>query len=278
MLEIYNFDCMSTPCEIQLYTNSKNIADSCASDILYEVKRLEKKYNYYDNNSYLSLLNKRDENNLDLETKTLLQRAKQYYKKTNKVFDITNATIKNLSLCKTIKQYENEKSILSKYIGCEHFNIKKNKLYFTNEFTKIDLGGFVKEYSVDRAINIVKKYKINSALINFGGDIYALGLKPNKDKFEIAIKNPLNQNQNLFTIQIEDEALTTSASYERYYIIQNKKFSHIMNAKDKNILSSTVIASTCLEAGVYSTSFMCDINIKTINKKYLINNNLEVIN
>ena len=73
---------MSTPCEIQLFHKDKNLCDSCASDILKECKRLEKKYNYYDNNSYLNKLNKRVTNLLDSESKTLLSSAKQYYKQT----------------------------------------------------------------------------------------------------------------------------------------------------------------------------------------------------
>ena len=258
MLEVYKFTSMTTSCEVQLYCNDKTISNNCIKDIMLECKRLEQKYNYYDKDSYLNKLNNRTTNILDSETKSLLSSAKQYYKKTNTIFDITICTIK-------------DDSTLSDYIGCDKFNIKKNKLYFSNEFTKIDLGGFVKEYSVNQAIKIIKKYKIKSALVNFGGDIFAHGTKPNNEKFEIAITNPINKQESLFTISISNQALTTSALYEREDHILSK------NRLNKNILSATVVSNCCIKSGVYSTSYIVSDKIKTNEDVYLINKNQEVI-
>jgi len=258
VLEIYKFECFTSPCEVQLYCDDKRVADNCAKDILTESKRLEKKYNYFDSHSVLSKLNKREITLLDSETKSVLSRAKQYYTKTNKIFDITVITSKN-------------NTNLAQYVGCEHFEIKKNKLYFNNKFTKIDLGGFIKEYSVDKAVAIIQKYKIQSALINFGGDIFALGKKPNKEKFTIAIKNPNDTLQNILSLSIENEALTTSALYEREGHIRTKI------KMQKNILSATVVSKSCVESGIFSTALMCDDTLKTKNQKYLIDANLKII-
>ncbi len=280
MLEIYKFDVFTTPCEIHLYCENKSRADSCASDILKEAKRLEFKYNYYKSNSYLSKLNNRLEKLLDMETKNLLAQAKNYYKKTNGIFDISLATIKDIyKEGSSIKDINEQRENLLPYVGCEHFQVKKNKLYFDNEFTKIDLGGFVKEYSVDRAVSIIKKYGIKSALVNFGGDIYAVGKKPNKQSFSIGIVNPKNKSKTLFSLEIENQALTTSASYERNINIEDQEFSHILSKDDKtkDILSVTIISDTCLKSGVNSTALMSDNTLKVKEKKYIINKNLEVI-
>ena len=258
MLEIYKFSSMSTPCEVQLYCNDKQLSDACIKDIMSECKRLELKYNYYNNNSYLSKLNNRTTNLLDIETKSLLSSAKQYYKKTSTIFDITICTIKD---DKSLKQY----------VGCNNFDIKKNKLYFTNEYTKIDLGGFVKEYSVNQAVKIIKKYKINSALINFGGDIYALGLKPDGSKYNIAITNPKNKDEVLFSIDISNQALTTSALYERTGHIKS------LESLDDDILSVTVVSNCTIKSGVYSTAYMISKNIKTSCDIYKITKDLKVV-
>lgn len=286
MLNIYKFEAMTTPCEVQLYSKDKISCDICAQEILSEVKRLELKYNYFNSSSYLSKLNLRESDILDLETKSLLQRAKLYYKKTNKIFDITVATIKEIYNLKTIKEYEKQKAILLPFVGCEHFMIKKNRLVFDNLCTKIDLGGFVKEYSVDKAVGIVKKHKIKAALINFGGDIYAMGKKEDGSKFKVGVKNPNFKNESLFYVELENEALTTSASYERNTIIEGKEFSHIIGVNKQsdilsatvgpNIISATVVSKNCVESGVYSTSLMINDKQKTINAKYLITKELEV--
>ena len=268
MQYIYRFEAMSTPCEVQLFSDSKAKADMVASKILKEAKRLELKYNYFNSSSFLSKINSRVEKGLDLETETLIKRAIKYWQKTDEVFDITVATIKDIyKSSKSLDELEQKQKELLAYIGCEHISIKKRKIYFDNPYTKIDLGGFVKEYAVDRAVLIAKKGGIKSALINFGGDIFALGKRVDGTKFKIGIKDPNQPTKIAKFAEIEDEALTTSASYERYEVIENKKFSHIIAKKRSSRYKSvTVISSSCVESGVYSTALMIDDNIKTSNK------------
>jgi thiamine biosynthesis lipoprotein len=270
---IYKFEAMSTYCEVILYSLSKTLADEVAKAILSETKRLEKKYNYYSSDSYLSQINSRQESLLDQESKNLLSRAKKYYKLTNGVFDISVATLKDLyrdSL--STQELEAKRSFLLPYVGCEHFMIKRNKIVFDNEYTKLDLGGFVKEYAVDRAVSILKKHKISSALVNYGGDIYAVGKKPDNSQFKLGIKNPSNPKEFVKELFLEDQALTTSASYERNYKIGDEVYSHIINKKRGNssYKSVSVISQSCVESGVYSTSLMIDESLEIRGEKICI--------
>lgn len=267
MPNIYKFTAMSTPCELIFYHSKKAQCDAVASEILSEVKRLEKKYNYYAEDSFLSQINRRIEKRLDDETQRLLQRASLYYAKTDGVFDITVATIKEIYMsAKNSDILHKRQSELLPYTGCEHFSIKKGIIRFDNPYTKIDLGGFVKEYAVDRSAHIARRNKIHSLLINYGGDIYALGSRPDKRAFRIGIKDPLNPKRYATFVEIADEALTTSASYERGYNIAKERFSHILSkqecyAKEKPN-SVTVISNNCVESGVYSTSLMINPHLK----------------
>ena len=264
---------MSTPCELILYTQEKSLADKVANAVLIETKRLENKYNYYDVNSLLSKLNKRETQDLDRESKELLTRAKKYYSLTQGVFDVTVATIKDLfKEAKDSRELEEKIQKLKPYLGCEHFSIKKDKLSFDNEFTKIDLGGFVKEYAVDRGVKVLKKYKIQSALINYGGDIYALGSKPSGEAFKIGIKNPNNLKEYAKEVLLQNQALTTSASYERNYQVGSKTYSHIISSTDmiSDLKSVSVISSNVVESGVYSTSLMINPHLETKNKVIML--------
>ncbi len=270
---VYKFEVMTTECEVTLLTSDKIQADSCAKAILSEAKRLEKKYNYYNPSSYLSQINQRHIDKLDSETKSILQRAMRYYKLTDKIFDITVATIKDLYTKESTKEALHvSKEELLQHVGCEHIKIKKERISFDNTFTKIDLGGFVKELAVDNAIKIIKKAKITSALVNFGGDIYALGRREDGKKFRVGIKNPQNPNEHIKYFELENEALTTSASYERNYTIENEIYSHIISTKEskKEVQSVTVISRSCVESGVYSTALMIDPQLQTKNKTYII--------
>jgi len=273
---IYRFEAMSTNCEIIIYLDSKAKADMYASLILQETKRLEKKYSYYKQDSLLFHINTREVSLIDEETKTLLKRAKKYYEVTKTTFDITIATLKDLyKNTRSLDELVEKKKILTPYVGCEHFEIQRNKLVFDNKFTKIDLGGFVKEYAVDRAILILQKHKITSALVNFGGDIRVIGTKPDKSKFSVGIKNPMDLSLHVASIELEDEALTTSASYERNYKIEEQIFSHILSKTDtpNKILSVSVISQDCVNSGVFSTALMINQQLEVKNKFFMVYEN-----
>ena len=270
---IYRFESMSTPCELLLFSRSKHQSDTVAQAIVKESKRLEHKYNYYSSHSFLQRINSRDAQHLDAETKILLQRAKQYYRATNGIFDITVATVKELyTTLASRSELERQKAQLLPFVGCEHFSIKKENIVFDNPYTKIDLGGFVKEYAVDRAVTLVKKHKMTAALINFGGDIYAYGTKPDGTKFKVGIKDPENRAAHAMFIELENEALTTSASYERHYVIEEKSYSHIIskNETSQTPSSVSVISPNCIESGVYSTALMIDPNLPTKNRVIML--------
>lgn len=270
---------MTSPCEIHIYSNNEVKSRSLAKQILVMGKKLEKKYNFYNQNSYLSMLNQREIDVIDLHTKELLRQSKLFYNKTNGIFDITVGTLTQSRKLSTVEAVENEVRRLKPFVGVEHFKIKKNRLIFDNPYTLIDLGGFVKEFAVDQAVKILKKAKISSALINFGGDIYALGSKPNGRDFSIGIKNPLNPNEYLTHTTIRNQALTTSASYERNHQIEGKNYSHIISIDDlqSRVISATVISPLVTESGVFSTSLMVEPTLKTSLKKILILDSLEVV-
>ena len=271
---------MTSPCELHIYCNDEVKSRSIAKKILLMAKELEHKYNFYNPNSYLSALNQRKINALDAQTKDLLTRAKLFYNKTNGVFDITMGTLTKSRKLPTVEQIEKEMERLTPFVGVEHFKIKKNRLIFDNAYTLIDLGGFVKEFAVDQAVKILKKEKIKSALVNFGGDIYALGIKPNGQSFSIGIKNPLNPKEYLTHTKISNQALTTSASYERNHKVEDKNYSHIISTHElqSKVLSATVISSSVVESGVFSTALMIEPTLKTFLKKILILDSLEIQN
>jgi len=278
---IYKFSIMTSPCEIHIFSDNKEKANKIADKIFKNSKQLEQKYNFYNPNSFLSQINQRKIDNLDVETQDILKKAESFYYKTETIFDITMGTLKQARKHKSIKEIEDESRKLLSFVGVEHFKIRKNRILFDNPYTVIDLGGFVKELAVDQAVKIVQKAKITSALINFGGDIFALGSKPNGESFMIGIKNPLNPKEYIKRVPLINQALTTSASYERYLKVEDKTYSHIIDKSpiQTKILSATVISSSAVESGVYSTALMIKPTLKVKNSisKILIDKELNIL-
>ena len=269
---------MSTPCELLIYLDDKDKAREIAKEVLTQTKELEKKYSYYSADSMLSAINRREVSELDAKTKDILTKAKEFYGMTGGIFDITVATIKPLYSLNSLDAFYEQKEKLSAYVGCEHFSIKKNKIFFDNPYTKLDLGGFVKEYAVDKAVALLKKRKVQHAMVNFGGDIYALGSKPDGTPFKIGIKNPKNPSEHIAQVALQDMALTTSASYERNYTIGTQNFSHILSKQEpqQEFLSLSVVCKDTLTSGVYSTALNIDASLQTPCSVIKIDKDLKV--
>lgn len=270
---VYKFEAMTTPCEVVLFTQNAASAEACAKAILSEAKRLEYKYSYYREGSLLYRLNHRQTDRLDTESKQLIRRALAYGEKTNGIFDITVGTFKSLYRTETDPDIlEIKKRELTAYTGYKHVHIKKQKLVFDNPYTQIDLGGFVKEFAVDRAAAIIKAHGIASALINFGGDMYALGRKEDGSAFRIGIKNPHKPEEHATYVELENEAIATSASYERRYSVGEQSYSHILSTgvTTNTPFSVSVIARSCVECGVYSTALMINPTLPTPHKSIIL--------
>ncbi len=255
---------MTTPCEVQLYASREVDAKRVTLLIENNSRRLEKKYNFFSDDSLLAKLNTRSQNRMkiDSETRDVLMRVRELSEKTQGCFDITVGTLKQCSKLSTVAAVESCRARLKPLVGPDKWVVSGRFIEFFNNEVMLDLGGVIKEYAVDQAAAIVKKEQM-SALINFGGDIYVNGCKPDGSKFSIAIKNPKDPGQNIAVLQLRDQGLTTSAHYERSTLIEGKNYSHIIGGADHsgnisgaNILSATVVSGSVLTSGIYSTSLM----------------------
>lgn len=145
----------------------------------------------------------------------------------------------------------------NKYI----FAADTQTLRYNTQGVKLDLGAVAKGYAVDAAAAVLKKNKaISGALINAGGNIKAIGNKPDNTPWRIAIQHPRANGNFLGTLLLSDgQAAATSGDYQRYYEFNGVRYHHILNPKDGQPMrlhqSVTVISTSALEADYYSTLF-----------------------
>ena len=124
---------------------------------------------------------------------------------------------------------------------------------------EIDLGAVAKGYASDAVLQILDENKIESALINLGGNVYALGRKPDNTKWKVGIQNPKDTNKMICTLAIENKAVITSGNYERYFEVDGKRYCHIIDPEtgypaDNGIISATVIGDSGLDCDALSTA------------------------
>ncbi|PLS03770.1 FAD:protein FMN transferase [Neobacillus cucumis] len=118
----------------------------------------------------------------------------------------------------------------------------------------IDLGAVAKGFAIDLAAHELKDFE--GFVINAGGDLYAGGYDENEQPWKIGIQHPFQKEQIIDTIEISNEAVCTSGSYERRNPTKTE-LHHLMNPKTKQSpndwVSASIIAPFAMLADGFST-------------------------
>lgn len=157
-----------------------------------------------------------------------------------------------------------EKTLIDKYKDLKNYkNIELNpqtkEIRFLNENIKLDLGAIGKGYAGDEMRKVLREEGINSALLNLGGNVVALGNKINNENWSIGIRNPKEENEISASVKINDEVVVTSGNYERYFIKDGVRYHHILDPStaypaEKGLISSTIITKNGIDADALSTA------------------------
>lgn len=135
-----------------------------------------------------------------------------------------------------------------------------NSVYLSKKGMKLDLGGIVKGYAADEVKRIFLENDVNSAIIDLGGNIYALGEKTNGEAWKIGIQDPFTVTGNYIGIlNTKDSSIVTSGDYERYFVYNGERYHHIIDAKTgypaKNEISGiSIISDKSIDGDALSTA------------------------
>jgi thiamine biosynthesis lipoprotein len=123
---------------------------------------------------------------------------------------------------------------------------------------QIDLAGIAKGYAVDRCVSVLAGLGVRSALVNIGGNIYAMGAPPGKKGWTIGVRDPNGGLEMAGTLELRDEAVATSGNYENFVEIGGERYGHIIDPRTgrpvSRVLSVTVVAPTGLASDALSTA------------------------
>lgn len=233
-----------------------------ANTAFQEIARIEKLLSKYDPDSEISKLNKTGVLAASDDTLYILKKAEEFWKLSDGGFDVTVGPLMDLWGF-TDKKYklpkeEDIRKTLEK-VGFDKiiFNNQNNVVKYKTLGIEIDLGGIAKGFAVDRAVNKLKEIGVTSCLINVGGQVYCLGDNSGKP-WRVGIKNSRKPGI-VENLALKNKAVSTSGDYEQYFIINGRRFSHIMDPKtgypvDTGVSSVTVIADDSILTDVLSTS------------------------
>lgn len=146
-----------------------------------------------------------------------------------------------------------------KQVGYEAIELKDGKVK-TPAPMKIDLGGIAKGFAADEIAKLYREKGVTSATINLGGNIYAVGQKPDGSAFRIGIADPENSADYFAIVSLPDRtALVTSGAYERNFTENGVFYHHILDPKtgypsNSDIKSVSIFAESSARADALSTA------------------------
>ena len=195
----------------------------------------------------------------------ILTRAEKAYIESDGGFDITVKPLMDLwGFYRKRRQLPTaeEISAAKAKAGFDKLKLDHNRrtVQFTVKGMALDLGGIAKGYALDRAAQAVVASGIDCGIIDLGGNLKLLPqTPPGKDFYTIGIKNPAQPDELLAqTIQLPgNHAVSTSGAYERFVIIENRRYGHIIDPRTgfpavPNAV--TVTTKSALDSDIFSTT------------------------
>lgn len=259
---------MGTKAAVTIYGLPADEAEAAASAGLREMHRLEAILSTWRPDSELSLLNAASGGEpvrVSSEIFELLAESYLFSELTGGAFDVTARPLVRLwgfqreagdTLAATPSDQEIEAA--RGRVGWRNivFNMHDSTVTLTGGVT-IDVAGIGKGYAVDRCASVLIEHGVKSALVNLGGNMYAIGRPPGRKGWAIGIRDPESPREIVGTLLVEDEGVATSADYENFVVIGGRRYGHIIDPRSgrpaEDVLSVTAIAASAAAADALST-------------------------
>jgi thiamine biosynthesis lipoprotein len=234
-----------------------------------EIKRIEALLTTFNESSETALINRQagiSPVKVDPEVFDLINRSLKISGVTDGAFDITygsidkrlwnfDCTMTSLPDAETAREavrlIDYRKVILDEAAGT---------VLLKEKGMRIGFGGIGKGYAADRAKALLKKEGVQSGIVNASGDLVTWGTQADRKPWTIGIAHPDDARRAFSWLNISDLAIATSGNYEKYALIDGKKYSHTINPKTgipvTGIKSVTIISPYAEIADAMATPVM----------------------
>lgn len=257
---------MGTTCEIQYVCDDAALAGRFERMAIGWVEAFEAKYSRFREQSLISRINAaagREWVEVDADVEQLLKLCDTIYFLTQGVLDPTA-----LPLIRLWNYKSDHPSIPSdaaiatakRLVGWTKVQRAPGRIMLPEPGMALDFGGFGKEYAVDIVAQIAQEHDIANVLVDFGHDLRAFGAPPGKPAWHIGLEDPRQPGSSAGSVAItHGRGIASSGDYVRRFVIDGRRYGHIVDPRTgwpvaNGMAQATVIAPTCLHAGILSTT------------------------
>jgi FAD:protein FMN transferase len=259
------FKALGTKCSVKFRQKDERKALIFAADVLGWLGNFEAKFSRFQPDSLISKINHqagRDWVNIDGETEHLFKLADHLYQCTNGILDPTMLPLLRVWDWKKVHAKlpeSNEVKSALALTGWRKVERRPGAVRLPESGMGLDLGGFGKEYAVDYIAQMANKAGIQDALIDLGRDIFALGGNGQHPFWHVGIEDGNQPGKCWGGLGVTNQAVSSSGDYARHFSHNGTRYGHILDPRTgwpvrNEMRAVTVVAASCLEAGIYSTA------------------------
>ncbi|GAB4389991.1 MAG: FAD:protein FMN transferase [Thermodesulfovibrionales bacterium] len=257
---------MYTRVTITVAEKSPEKAEAAMDAAFEEIKRLEDLLSFWTSDSEIAAINRNagiGPVKVSPETLEIIRESLFISEKTAGAFDPTIGPV--IRLWDFRNETVPEASTLRETVGQVDYREMKvdtaaSTAFLARKGMSFDTGGIAKGYAADRAVEVLKSAGIKSGLVAVAGDIRAFGSRPGGEPWRIGIRDPRPQDEDgylMATIELRDEAVSTSGDYERFFIKDGVRYHHLLDPRTgypaEGCRSVTVIAPKAVYTDGFST-------------------------
>ena len=255
------------------------IDESAVNEAIYEaaerLTEIDDEMSVYKDGSDISKINHSAGSNavqVSLDTWSVLKKAVEYGMASNGAIDVTIRPLTKLwgindaagSGSERDKRYIPDDPAIEEALKLVDFNDivfyeETRSIMLRRIGQSLDLGGIAKGFAADEVKKILAGRGIRSSIVNLGGNVTAIGNRMDGQRWLIGIQDPARlRGEYMGMIPVSDRSVVTSASYERYFWDNGRRFHHIIDPTtgypaERSVLSATVAAPRSIDADALST-------------------------
>ena len=197
------------------------------------------------------------------DTLSVIRTALEYSRLTDGILDITIAPVKDLwdftpEGTHTLPTDDSLEEALS-HVDYRNLIVENNTVMLSDPEAAIDLGCIAKGYIANRLKEYLVSEGVTSAILNLGGNVLAIGGKPSGDPFVLGIRRPFaDSSDSIAAIETNDRSLVSSGVYERYFVLNSRRYHHLLNPhtgmpQENHLLSVTILSDSSTDGDALST-------------------------
>ena len=254
---------MGTEVSVTLWSDDPEMGLAALEAVFQEVDRIDRLMSTYKDDSEISKINRTAAESavvVSHELYQLIARSLEISILTQGAFDITYDSVGQHYDFRE-RQRPDDETVVSELENVDYRYIELDdqsaSIRFLQDGVRINLGGIAKGYVVERGIDILRANGIENAIVTAGGDSRLMGDRRGRP-WMVGIRDPRKDGEVAISVPLQDEAISTSGDYERFFDEDGIRYHHIIQPGTgmpvSGVHSATVFGPDAITTDALSTS------------------------